>query len=789
MKLEFLEEIKKSGYIHRPLPLHEERSLETRNKEKEVLDSISLEKLVNRCEWNHRGIGEIIVGESDEVNLKAPTVMNMWPEGAPEDGDYSNFGKVEAFHIIDRLSLEEYNRISLEVYPNCDGVHSPRMTFSIKNDGDYKIPDEYYREGFSVLNLKNNQWNNCIIELSGIPRDCITEIALSIDIDGKDRSTGDLLRYNVRNIVFEKVKVPEIAKGWIPIKDRVIYSHSGYNNMSNSKIAILSETECSTFDLVDSITGKVVFSNNISSITTHIGEFRILNFSEFNEEGEYYLSIGNIKTEKFIIGNVKEVWENSIWKSLNFIFCERCGYPVHGKHGVCHGDITAEHNGKKLIYNGGWHDAGDLSQQLVQTAELTYAIFEIAKEVKKYDQSLYLRLVEEGEWGLDFILKSRFGDGYRATSVGITIWTDGLLGNMDDMKARVHNQAYENFICSGIEAFIAMEIEDKMMAEKLISVAKEDFKFAFKQYKKVGFDEKPIFWEHTYMTSESLYMATASWAASMLYKLTNDRYYADKAKIFISYVIDCQQMKALSEKCEVSGFFYRNTDKKVIQHFNHQAREHMYIQALALIYETQKGDKCSPVWLNSIKLYGEYIKKTIKYSKPYKMIPSGIYKIDEYKDKRSFCHQHLLIDDKADFEYVEQLKNGVKLDEEYYLKRFPVWFSFRGNSAVILSMGKAAAICGKLLKDQELIDIAEGQLQWIVGNNPFGQSLMYGEGHDYAQQYAGHAGEMTGAIPVGVQTKNNDDDPYWPQMTNATYKEVWVGNAGKWLSIVSELFK
>lgn len=79
MKLEFLEEIKKSGYIHRPLPLHEERSLETRNKEKEVLDSISLEKLVNRCEWNHRGIGEIIVGESDEVNLKAPTVMNMWP--------------------------------------------------------------------------------------------------------------------------------------------------------------------------------------------------------------------------------------------------------------------------------------------------------------------------------------------------------------------------------------------------------------------------------------------------------------------------------------------------------------------------------------------------------------------------------------------------------------------------------------------------------------------------------------------------------------------------------------
>jgi hypothetical protein len=92
------------------------------------------------------------------------------------------------------------------------------------------------------------------------------------------------------------------------------------------------------------------------------------------------------------------------------------------------------------------------------------------------------------------------------------------------------------------------------------------------------------------------------------------------------------------------------------------------------------------------------------------------------------------------------------------------------------------------LKDQELLDIAEGQLQWIVGKNPFGQSLMYGEGYRYAQQYSVLSGEMTGELPVGVQTFGNEDVPYWPQFNNATYKEVWVGLAGKWMSILADLY-
>jgi hypothetical protein len=85
-----------------------------------------------------------------------------------------------------------------------------------------------------------------------------------------------------------------------------------------------------------------------------------------------------------------------------------------------------------------------------------------------------------------------------------------------------------------------------------------------------------------------------------------------------------------------------------------------------------------------------------------------------------------------------------------------------------------------------LIDIAEQQLFWIVGKNPFGQSLIWGEGHNYMQQYNALPGDQVGQIPLGIQTRFNEDVPYWPQNNTAVYKEVFGVPAGKWFSLVAE---
>ena len=101
-------------------------------------------------------------------------------------------------------------------------------------------------------------------------------------------------------------------------------------------------------------------------------------------------------------------------------------------------------------------------------------------------------------------------------------------------------------------------------------------------------------------------------------------------------------------------------------------------------------------------------------------------------------------------------------------------------------MGKAAAICAKFLNDEELKQIGLEQLYWVVGKNPFGQSLIYGEGRNYPQKDNFSSGLIVGEIPVGIRTLGNDDVPYWPQTNTSCYKEVWVTSAGKWISLASE---
>jgi hypothetical protein len=75
---------------------------------------------------------------------------------------------------------------------------------------------------------------------------------------------------------------------------------------------------------------------------------------------------------------------------------------------------------------GGWHDAGDLSQGLINTGEITYSMFALAERLRERgdDPALVARLIEEARWGLDWVLRVRFpadsGWGSPATTSGRT---------------------------------------------------------------------------------------------------------------------------------------------------------------------------------------------------------------------------------------------------------------------------------------------------------------------------------------------------------------------------------
>jgi hypothetical protein len=182
-------------------------------------------------------------------------------------------------------------------------------------------------------------------------------------------------------------------------------------------------------------------------------------------------------------------------------------------------------------------------------------------------------------------------------------------------------------------------------------------------------------------------------------------------------------------------------------------------------------------WYSTVVLHSEYLKALAAYAEPYRLLPASIYREDEA--------EHAPENQRESFR--AQVRNGVPLGGGYYLRHFPVWFDFRGNYGVALSQTLALATASRLRGDSSGAGLAEEQLQWVVGRNPFVQSTMYGEGRLFCSLYSAMSGEIAGALPVGVETRGDRDIPYWPASNYPNWKEVWVHPVARWMAIVSEL--
>ncbi len=781
LKQEFAQELQDSLYVHRPLPLHRERSLEASFPQKKVLASRVLYGREEQAA-KPQGAGLLSMEERDGViSATAALRADHWPEGAAPDGDYSNFGTAKVIFDLPCENWEGYNRLRFRVKPQILGARILHLNVAVENVGEYPLPDPYFREGATVFDLQNGEWNDCIWEFAAMPRDAITKLTFYVFCSGHDVAGGDTLTYDYTDITLERVENPEHERGWQNDAPGIRLSTVGY--FPDGKKTAVAVTASDTFQLVDE-SGKAVYEGKVRTVDNVRGHFQVLDFSDYTAQGRYFLRAGEVKSPVFEIA--EDLCTETLWKVLNFFYCERCGTPVPGKHGTCHQDIVAHHNGVTMSFGGGWHDAGDVSQQAAQTGEVVQAMFENARRVKDKDRALYLRLMEEAQWGLDFVLRTRFGDGYRATSAGATRYTDNLIGNFDDVETRVHNHSYENFLFSGIEAYAATTLlgYDDALAASARKAAEEDFDFAVAKFAETGV-EPAIMFEHTYNSGLSQYYAVIVWAASCLMEATGEEKYAKAAREYAEKLLACQEIREGNPA--LSGFFYRDESHKAIVHFNHQSRDHQFMQALAALCLTQPEAPEKPLWESAMLRFGRYLKAIAGNTAPYGMIPAGVHRLDEPEDKDTFPWLHLACTYENEKQnYIDQLSQGTRLDENHVLRNFPVWFSFRGNAAVLLSTGKAASILGRYFHDKELLEIAREQLYWMWGKNPFGQSLVYGVGADYCRQYAVLCGECVGEVPVGVETWGNEDVPYWPQNNNATFREVWVGAACRLLWVCAD---
>jgi hypothetical protein len=133
-------------------------------------------------------------------------------------------------------------------------------------------------------------------------------------LQGHEPAASDMVSFDFDRLELQKVR-PDHFEGWNVAPGEIAFSHSGYQPGS-SKTAIASDLDAREFQLIDQSTGRTVLTKPVRSVKSQIGQFQVLNFSEFREPGTYFLRAGARTTRSLAIGS--DAWLSSIWKAINF---------------------------------------------------------------------------------------------------------------------------------------------------------------------------------------------------------------------------------------------------------------------------------------------------------------------------------------------------------------------------------------------------------------------------------------------------------------------------------------
>jgi hypothetical protein len=712
----------------------------------------------------HHGSQSLLMTTPTRLEGPAPTSGRGWGRSGVRrhfpDEDWSSF-----------------NRISIWIYPNLPGFYTTALDFRLYNDGVEKLPALFGQEGETSLILRNHEWNHIVWEIGNVARDKVTSFEMSYGLSGNTPDEADTIQFYFDQLELERVD-PDKIEGWDVWPGRISYSHTGYQTGAQ-KTAVANNLKATEFKLIDETNGETVLSKPIANVNSHIGSFQVMDFSEVRRPGSYILQAGDVTSQPFRID--ADVYERTLWKALNFFYAERCGAAIPGVHGVCHRDWTCVHGDKRMVINGGWHDAGDLTQGIENTGEITYGLFSLAEQLKSRGDhpDLYERVLEEAQWGLDWVTKTSFGDGYRNGGSISSRRTNNIMGDFDDIAATARNSPMTNFQAAAVEAIAARVVKDRdeRLSKFALKMAEADWTFAVAGMANVK-PSKEI-WRGSF-DSDNVQHELASQAiiASIdLWKATGNKKYADKAIELSAVITESQQRKRTDWDTPMTGFFYTTTAKERILHYCHRGREQGPTLALTALCDAFPGHADWMKWYSSVTLYSEYLKTISNYTAPYGVLPASVYTDDEY----------INVPESRKESFRKQVLNGVPLGKGHYLRLFPVWMDYRGHFGTILPQAQALASAAHLRGDLSSAQLSQHQLEWIIGRNPFSQSTMWGEGYDYAPIYTPSSGDMVGGLPVGIQSRGEADAPYWPVQNTWTYKEIWVHPVARWVWLLKDL--
>ena len=234
---------------------------------------------------------------------------------------------------------------------------------------------------------------------------------------------------------------------------------AGYQ-MDDNKEAFLVNAQASTFEVVNSLYGDIVYTGtakeHYQSDPASGDEVTILDFTVLDSPGLYFIRVKEpipYLSETFEIA--ADPYSDATLKAIQSYYYHRCGTKVENStpwsYQICHLEDAPFYGNieRRKEVTGGWHDAGDYNKFSVNTSfSVAMLLYLYESDPAKFlDGQLNIPennngipdILDETKWALDWLLKMQDSNGGVFHKVSQKKWVGEFLPTNDPTQRYIFN--------------------------------------------------------------------------------------------------------------------------------------------------------------------------------------------------------------------------------------------------------------------------------------------------------------------------------------------------------------
>jgi hypothetical protein len=498
-----------------------------------------------------------------------------------------------------------------------------------------------------------------------------------------------------------------------------------------SKFCLQNSSTAVPFSVVAPSTGQVVFQGTMKANRGDFGRYAVGSFSGLTMQGTFVVQAGGSSSQPFVIGD--QVYLSSIRNGVGYFSMQRCGDSTTGYNAPCHIDDGRRlDNGEHQDVTGGWHDACDVRKW---TDSTIYGMIGLSRLLDYFTQSPsdLDTIVQELRWGNLYFRKMQTAAGnimdYCGGDDG-NYWTDNIVGTSDDRP--IHTGPGVNiaqFHFAGAQATLSRFVQpiDAAYAQSCLLAG-----------------ERCLQWMvNTQNSTAAGDLAAGAMACVQLYLTTQNVSYHDRAVEYGDELLKLQKKTG-----SAAGAF--QADRGAADLYRDVENGDLPLLALCDLLENFPDDRKASSWQAAISLHCNML-VSMSARSGLGIVPYGFFASGDPGGDRKL----------GDYWYRWFMEVTGSADIVQF------WLGINGNLA---STGVGLSRAGTLLKTPSYSSLAQRQLDWILGCNPFNASTVIGAGTNQPSLYvfsglSPHTPLINGGVMNGIGGTNLDE----PYLGSGTY--------------------